>query len=733
MENVNNPLMSSSQSRKMSILFKNSQLIKFNLQKRRRSRIPFLLGASGLFTSSNPINENCNNMPSLKGISFKYIIKLLRKKKEDRTVEEIKVAAHFLAMKNDFFKSLKSTDVEKLYCLVNVLNIETFKAGENLITCGEEGDKFYILLSGNAEIFIPKFNKKEMRLKDFIKYLVSVKNTFKGQYSLERIESENMKVYNISSIKYSFYNYKALPDYKRKYNFYVEEMIKVSQVSQGAAFGEVALIKKEKRNATIKAIDDVCVASIDKEDYNGIINEFEKKKFFGNIDIMKQNFLILKNWTSHNISRLINQCTTLNLISGDTLYKQCDFADSIFFSVSGSFKISLEISLATLENYKKYVTLSKGNIIDWINTYDNTKIIEIKEIEKYIREGEKILGEYPVKKVETHNKIYDDVSFYEDELIEFKMKEAIISNPNKIFNITLRQVSGYECFGVEDAFELKKRLYTVTCASINAEVKKISLSEMVSLICKGMNVSTEEIRTVIKEKKNFLLTQLEGFINEKRRHIRRDVKMAYMSVTPEKSENINNSHILPFHTQQNNFDSKQLNRIICHNSACASCSKLKISKVPKMKKKPVSSLKRKKCFLSNSASRILKEKNNLSMSFVHDSSKKKIHIERKRNQKILLFKERLLKEGMKVVETEVNKIPGVFKTYKRNKNIDMSSYITYIRPLMSENYRKVEKNRSVNKNFRPFQIVDIRLKSRGNLLRKRKASMVEKEYSSFRM
>ena len=63
-----------------------------------------------------------------------------------------------------------------------------------------------------------------------------------------------------------------------KQSFIMEEDEKMGEYGEGLSFGDIALIKKSVRNATIKAKENCVLLTIGKDDYTKAIMEFQKRK-----------------------------------------------------------------------------------------------------------------------------------------------------------------------------------------------------------------------------------------------------------------------------------------------------------------------------------------------------------------------------------------------------------------------------------------------------------------------
>ena len=120
--------------------------------------------------AKKPKKENQTKPPSKKSTTtLEQAIQLLSKHKSLRTKTENKIINNYLSENFSYFKKIRDNgDTSKLEKLIAVLNLETFKANQNIIRFGEEGDKFYILLDGTVGIYKPIYVQKDMKLKEYI-------------------------------------------------------------------------------------------------------------------------------------------------------------------------------------------------------------------------------------------------------------------------------------------------------------------------------------------------------------------------------------------------------------------------------------------------------------------------------------------------------------------------------------------------------------------------------------
>ena len=454
-------------------------------------------------------------------ISFKSVISLLEKKKEEKTRLDIKIIAEFLSEKYEFFKKIKeSKENSVLYQLISVLNLESFKKDDFIIKFNDVGSKFYILLDGTIGVYKPKLVPAQLYVRDFVNYLLELKH--KDSLALERVERKNAYLYDIDRIKFNKYDYKKLPDHFIKRNLFIEENILLVELGAGASFGEMALLQNTKRNASIISHSDTILASIDKVDYDLIIRDIERKKLNIKLDDLQQNFLIFKTWDKYLISKFMNYFSLIKMNKGDILYHQNDKSDAVYLVMNGSLEVNTKINIGNFSKIKKYL-LSKTEIVfDWLR--DNAKKeVNLKMLKEKLESFRKIVGEYPFIK---DKKEYKRLPETKNKFLEAKWREMEIKDPKKIITVKIRNVNFKDCLGIEEAFECKRRYSTVECVSPSAEVNKIDLVDLIDFF-RRKDIPFKEIENLIKERKDMLISQLSNNLNVENRNLDRKVELQY--------------------------------------------------------------------------------------------------------------------------------------------------------------------------------------------------------------
>ena len=437
-----------------------------------------------------------------KNYSEEYILSLLQKAEKNRTKNEIRILSEYLSEKYDYFKKIKnSSQIQKLEKIISVLHYEIFHKGDPIILFGEEGDKFYILIEGRVNLYRPIYPQKLLTLQEYIIYLNNIKNDDKTGLIFNRVIEKNKNL----NIDINFYMSIPIAEITHygKMNFFIEENEKLGEFNNGFAFGEIALIKKTTRNATIIAIDDCKLVSINKTDYNKIMKELELKRLEKDLKLFKIHYPFFSFWSLNHLIKLFNGFSKEVLYNTDYLYKQNEESKYIYIIENGVFEIYCLLSLGWIEEYYNYINYNKSNLINYL------------------------IGKFPVSEEEINN-LYN---LAKENIIEspmtfnpYKQENYTISNPKKLnfldfeqqqiekfdkynlFKIKIKTISNYDLIGFEDALELKKRFFFVKCISEKAQILKVKTKDFHNLISTLDNENNKKffIEVINTRKDNFL-------------------------------------------------------------------------------------------------------------------------------------------------------------------------------------------------------------------------------------
>lgn len=481
-------------------------------------------------------SQKKKRMSQIKIYSPDYIQSLLEKTKGTRTKIEIRILTEYLSNKYDYFKKLRSQDNLKCERLISVLNIERFKADVPIINYGEEGDKFYIVFDGLVGVYKPIYNEKIMSVNDYYLYMRNIKyqenNLLKLRRVIEKNSHLNLDLDVLEEMDQDSYYM------RKKHTFLIEENDKLGEFGSGFAFGEIALIKRTKRNATIIASNDSILLSIEKYDYNKIIREMEEKRLEKVLEEFKRSYPIFQYWTLNHLIKLMN-CFSHHVISqGEYLYRQDEDSDHIYIIRSGTFEMYSLLSFGWINDYYSYIKDAKQNLIYLL---ENRKITKESDLHDLINEAKVNAMKSPCKY--TSANVNSIITSMEEKENVFKIKkdEESLNNPYHLFKIKIKHINYKDVIGIEDSVEMKKRFCFVKCTSSHGDVDRVNLYDFIKL----MNLSPEQnnkraLMDIIAEKKAWLLRTVKNAVKNTAGYIERKFDNRYDKLLNEKENDTKN-------------------------------------------------------------------------------------------------------------------------------------------------------------------------------------------------
>lgn len=212
---------------------------------------------------------------------------ILNKPQDQRDPQDLKkISAVISNIK--FFQSLKENQsIFKECCMY--LTYEHFNTGEFIFSEGEVGDKFYIIIKGQAGVWV-KVKEKET----FVK--------------------KEVLVYN-----------------------------------DGGSFGELALVDQKPRAASIIAKSECHVAVLDKSNYNRILSSVMKKKRAELVEFLQKQALFQK-WTKGSLLKLSYCFEEKTFNKGKVLFVEGQKVDFLYLIREGEVKISRNIRIDLMED-----------------------------------------------------------------------------------------------------------------------------------------------------------------------------------------------------------------------------------------------------------------------------------------------------------------------------------------------------------------------------------------------
>ena len=447
------------------------------------------------------------------------IIKLLKLERDKKIKTDIIRIKDYLCSHIDYFKNLLEQSEEKLLKLIPSLKYEVFKTNERIMNFGEEGDKCYILLKGKVGIYKPFPITKQMTLRDYVEYLVNVRDIEKNMTKFERILNYNSKIdkYKLFAIDF---DYTKIPKSSFNLSIMLEEERELGQGKSGSSFGEMALIKNEPRNASIIALERCAMISIEKNDYTKIVKDIEEQRINKELASFKQNYPIFRFWPPSKCFRLLSGFITEEYDKGDYVFKQNDVPNGIYLIKEGTFEIITNINFKWYEKFIEYIHDTSFSLL---NDIDNPMVWKEDKINKKINDAFNdrvspfILNKSPIDKVIISNKEENN----ENRDIAKDIEEELSQNEKYIFKINIQKLAAPNIIGFFEIFELKFRICCVKCISKKGILLKFPFLEFLQLIPTDKRNQFYLQQKIFLEKKA-IITQLKNSILAKLNFIKKE-------------------------------------------------------------------------------------------------------------------------------------------------------------------------------------------------------------------
>ena len=144
----------------------------------------------------------------------------------------------------------KNLPIKKLKDIFAKIKIDKIKKGKNIMTQGEEGNRFYIVKKGTVDIYV---NGKYIRTLNTNTYLGERALFFKEPRSATCTAHEDCEVYFLEKEDFENVIENNLKDYLKKRLYLQDESVQLNQLvffkslGQGS-YGNVSLVKSEKNN-----------------------------------------------------------------------------------------------------------------------------------------------------------------------------------------------------------------------------------------------------------------------------------------------------------------------------------------------------------------------------------------------------------------------------------------------------------------------------------------------------
>ena len=457
----------------------------------------------------------------IREISLESIINLINTQPYLRTKQDKKKLHLYFCYHAQYFSKLQQENqLDKVSKLISYLKIENFKKNAHIMNFGEEGDKFYTLLSGKIGIYKPFPKETESTFKEYVEYLVYVRDVEKNIKKFNRVQDYNSKIdkYRLIMINY---DPSKITTIQKKMKIFIEEERKLIELGDGCSFGEMALIKNEPRNATIIALEDCITVTVDRTDYKKIMKELEEQRINIEIAKFKNNFPIFLNWNNGGCSKLKSGLINEIYEKDDYIFKQNDIAKYIYLLVEGEIEISCDVNFGSYEKFIEYIYDNSNTLF---NEFDNSFAWKEDNLHKLIEEAnQKNSLPFNVhlprieKFISLHSHFINmkDNNNKDDPLENIDQLEKENEYIHKIIHrINIENLKAPQFFGFLEILELKRRFCNVKCISNTVKIQKFPLIEYLTILPRDQK-NHFHLEKTLYAKKKYLIEQLRNGVMAK--------------------------------------------------------------------------------------------------------------------------------------------------------------------------------------------------------------------------
>ena len=114
-----------------------------------------------------------------------------------RTDSDIKKLSKYLSQNYTYFINLKSTkdfNPHKIEKIIKYAKLETIPEKTTIFNYGEQGDKFYILLTGSVTLYKPAYKEEHLTPYEFYEILQRIKEKERDILQYQRILDKNSNI-----------------------------------------------------------------------------------------------------------------------------------------------------------------------------------------------------------------------------------------------------------------------------------------------------------------------------------------------------------------------------------------------------------------------------------------------------------------------------------------------------------------------------------------------------------
>lgn len=326
-----------------------------------------------------------------------------------------------LTQDNHFFQKItaehNSVDIHKECC--QVMTLEEYGQGDIILNFGEDGDKFYIILSGQVSVMIPVKKKVKLTQKQLEK-MKSMKDdssnssdssdesekseeVFQKTYKkntpgrrlgiamngvvsaseiiqklrnedkilskiqegvnplIEKEETTIVKLFKEKLLKEKNDLLKIIKEAEEEFiEIEIDKLEEVHKLGKGDSFGELALMSDRPRAATIVAISDTRLLVLRKSQFKQILGVISERKQNAKIKALKSSPYFLS-WSKNSLSKISFYFHSHSFSHKQELFAEGQKTTGIYFIREGEFTLSKKIAIKNSPTFDYFAKDSGKN------------------------------------------------------------------------------------------------------------------------------------------------------------------------------------------------------------------------------------------------------------------------------------------------------------------------------------------------------------------------------------
>ena len=360
--------------------------------------------------SNHKNNININSIPFIIDEQTDKVVEYIFSKGKKNS-KEILFIQHYLTTFSDlveaiYEKKLMTEPNHLLWQIAKFLKYETYEKNDLLFRFGDEGDKFYMIFTGNVAVIIPKERKVKMTISEYIKYLKKLM-ILKEFGLIEKIIDKNFDIFfneEISEIKHNLFDISntqklklkksetrrysniknifpiekiKIEDYinrikpelnnikkeinekneneeekkEEEHNIIIYDYIIITELKSYSTFGDVALSTfTNKRTATIFSINNSSFGILDNKTYQKCVKISQNLVRSKNISCIKNIPFFEKITFDYFNEKYFNYFNLINVKRGDIIFNQKDKRKKIYFIKEGEVDLIMKGCIKDINN-----------------------------------------------------------------------------------------------------------------------------------------------------------------------------------------------------------------------------------------------------------------------------------------------------------------------------------------------------------------------------------------------